>query len=66
MTSVHDKWNCKQIITQFMEQGVNTALYYKNKSLSDTFSIVPTSAIRYKFFPPQMIIDRAEKCSAKF
>jgi translation initiation factor 5B len=28
-------------------QGVNTALYYKNKEMEDTFNIVPTSAIRF-------------------
>ncbi|CAL9052104.1 eukaryotic translation initiation factor 5B-like [Musa acuminata AAA Group] len=34
-----------QIITQFKEQGLNTALYYKNKEMGETFNIVPTSAI---------------------
>lgn len=66
MTSVHNKWNRKQIITQFMEQGVNTALYYRNKSLSDTFSIVPTSAIRYKLFPLHIIINKTLKCNERF
>uniref|UniRef100_M8ATH4 Eukaryotic translation initiation factor 5B n=1 Tax=Aegilops tauschii TaxID=37682 RepID=M8ATH4_AEGTA len=33
------------IVTQFKMQGVNTALYYKNKEMEDTFNIVPTSAI---------------------
>lgn len=36
-----------QIVTQFKMQGVNTALYYKNKEMEDTYNIVPTSAIRY-------------------
>lgn len=36
-----------QIITQFKEQGLNTELYYKNKEMGETFSIVPTSAIRF-------------------
>jgi len=36
-----------QIITEFKEQGLNTALYYKNKEMGETFNIVPTSAIRY-------------------
>ena len=31
-----------QIITQFKEQGLNTELYYKNKEMGETFSIVPT------------------------
>lgn len=36
-----------QIVTQFKEQGINTELYYKNKEMGkDTFSIIPTSAIR--------------------
>lgn len=35
-----------QVITQFKEQGLNTELYYKNKEMGETFSIVPTSAIR--------------------
>ncbi|KAJ4791391.1 Eukaryotic translation initiation factor 5B [Rhynchospora pubera] len=52
-----------QIITQFMEQGVNTALYYKNKSLSDTFSIVPTSAISGEGIPDLLLllVQRAHK-----
>ncbi|WMV08398.1 hypothetical protein MTR67_001783 [Solanum verrucosum] len=38
-----------QIVTQFKEQGINTELYYKNKEMGkDTFSIIPTSAIRYE------------------
>jgi translation initiation factor 5B len=36
-----------QIVTQFKMQGVNTALYYKNKEMEDTFNIVPTSAVRF-------------------
>ncbi|KAH7568048.1 hypothetical protein JRO89_XS07G0223100 [Xanthoceras sorbifolium] len=35
-----------EIITQFKEQGFNTELYYKNKEMGETFSIVPTSALR--------------------
>ncbi|CAH8357209.1 unnamed protein product [Eruca vesicaria subsp. sativa] len=34
-----------QIITQFKEQGLNSEIYYKNKEMGETFSIVPTSAI---------------------
>lgn len=34
-----------KVITQFKEQGLNTELYYKNKEMGETFSIVPTSAI---------------------
>lgn len=36
-----------QVVTQFKEQGINTELYYKNKEMGETFSIVPTSAIRF-------------------
>ncbi|XP_078155367.1 eukaryotic translation initiation factor 5B-like [Carex rostrata] len=56
-----------QIITQFMEQGVNTALYYKNKSLSDTFSIVPTSAISGEGIPDLLLllVQRAHKTMQK-
>ncbi|KAJ3697746.1 hypothetical protein LUZ61_001451 [Rhynchospora tenuis] len=52
-----------QIITQFMEQGVNTEIYYKNKSLSDTFSIVPTSAISGEGIPDLLLllVQRAHK-----
>lgn len=38
-----------QIITQFKEQGLNTELYYKNKEMGETYSIVPTSAITYEY-----------------
>lgn len=37
----------EQIVTEFKMQGVNTALYYKNKEMEDTFNIVPTSAVRH-------------------
>ena len=39
-----------QIVTQFKEQGLNTELYYKNREMGETFSIVPTSAIRYNIW----------------
>ncbi|RDY01392.1 Eukaryotic translation initiation factor 5B, partial [Mucuna pruriens] len=39
------KQQTKDIITQFKEQELNTELYYKNKEMGETFSIVPTSAI---------------------
>ncbi|KAK9215732.1 hypothetical protein WN944_007738 [Citrus x changshan-huyou] len=41
------KMRLRNIITQFKEQGLNTELYYKNKEVGKTFSIVPTSAIRH-------------------
>ena len=39
--------SAQQIVTEFKMQGVNTALYYKNKEMEDTFNIVPTSAVRH-------------------
>lgn len=37
-----------EIIAQFKSQGLNTELYYKNKNktMGETFKIVPTRAIR--------------------
>jgi translation initiation factor 5B len=37
---------CKQVITQFKENGFNTAPYYENKRKKQVFNIVPTSAKR--------------------
>ncbi|KEH28513.1 translation initiation factor IF-2 [Medicago truncatula] len=34
-----------KIISQFRMLGVNTQLYYENKTMGETFNIVPTSAI---------------------
>lgn len=45
-----------QIITQFMEQGLNTELYYKNKEMGETFSIVPTSAITGEGIPDLLLL----------
>ncbi|KAL6610666.1 hypothetical protein ACP70R_040635 [Stipagrostis hirtigluma subsp. patula] len=44
------------IITQFKMQGVNTALYYKNKEMEDTFNIVPTSAISGEGIPDLLLL----------
>lgn len=44
------KMRLRNIIAQFKEQGMNTELYYKNKEMGKTFSIVPTSAIMEKAF----------------
>ncbi|GAB2210480.1 hypothetical protein Droror1_Dr00015746, partial [Drosera rotundifolia] len=46
----------KEIVTQFMEQGLNTALYYKNKEMGETFSIVPTSAITGEGIPDLLLL----------
>lgn len=34
-----------QVITQFMEEGLNSALFNKNKDMGETYSVVPTSAV---------------------
>ncbi|KAL1189991.1 Translation initiation factor IF-2, chloroplastic [Cardamine amara subsp. amara] len=44
------------IITQFKEQGLNTELYYKNKEMGETFSIVPTSAISGEGIPDLLLL----------
>ncbi|GAB2282273.1 hypothetical protein Dimus_016822 [Dionaea muscipula] len=46
----------KEIITRFMEQGLNTALYYKNKEMGETFSLVPTSAISGEGIPDLLLL----------
>nr|VDD56469.1 unnamed protein product [Brassica oleracea] len=43
------------VITQFKEQGLNTEIYYKNKEMGDTFSIVPTSAISGEGIPDLLL-----------
>ncbi|KAL8134438.1 uncharacterized protein LOC141712925 [Apium graveolens] len=45
-----------EIITQFKEQGLNTELYYKNKEMGETFSIVPTSAISGEGIPDLLLL----------
>ncbi|XP_020533049.1 eukaryotic translation initiation factor 5B isoform X2 [Jatropha curcas] len=45
-----------QIITQFKEQGLNTELYYKNREMGETFSIVPTSAISGEGIPDLLLL----------
>ncbi|CAK9134718.1 unnamed protein product [Ilex paraguariensis] len=45
-----------QVITQFKEQGLNTELYYKNKEMGETFSIVPTSAISGEGIPDLLLL----------
>ncbi|KAK1436408.1 hypothetical protein QVD17_02188 [Tagetes erecta] len=45
-----------QIITQFMEQGINTELYNKNKDRGETYSIVPTSAISGEGIPEMLLL----------
>ncbi|KAG6489834.1 hypothetical protein ZIOFF_051114 [Zingiber officinale] len=45
-----------KIITQFKEQGLNTALYYKNREMGETFNIVPTSAISGEGIPDLLLL----------
>ncbi|KAM0932708.1 putative protein-synthesizing GTPase [Dioscorea sansibarensis] len=45
-----------QIVTQLKEQGLNTALYYKNKDMGETFNIVPTSAISGEGIPDLLLL----------
>ncbi|XWS63809.1 hypothetical protein CRYUN_Cryun06bG0133900 [Craigia yunnanensis] len=44
------------VITQFKEQGLNTELYYKNREMGETFSIVPTSAITGEGIPDLLLL----------
>ncbi|CAJ1976957.1 unnamed protein product [Sphenostylis stenocarpa] len=55
---VQNEFNMRltQIITQFKEQGMNTELYYKNKEMGETFSIVPTSAISGEGIPDLLLL----------
>lgn len=45
-----------EIITQFKMQGLNTELYYKNREMGETFSIVPTSAISGEGIPDLLLL----------
>ncbi|KAK9270928.1 hypothetical protein L1049_026515 [Liquidambar formosana] len=55
---VQNEFNMRltQVITQFKEQGLNTELYYKNKEMGETFSIVPTSAISGEGVPDLLLL----------
>ncbi|XP_022158541.1 eukaryotic translation initiation factor 5B-like [Momordica charantia] len=55
---VQNEFNMRliQIITQFKEQGLNTELYYKNKEMGETFSIVPTSAVTGEGIPDLLLL----------
>ncbi|KAF6151472.1 hypothetical protein GIB67_016284 [Kingdonia uniflora] len=57
-TDVQNEFNMRvtQIKVQFMEQGLNTELYYKNKEMGKTFSIVPTSAISGEGIPDLLLL----------
>ncbi|CAN1297495.1 Eukaryotic translation initiation factor 5B [Linum perenne] len=55
---VQNEFNMRlaQIVTEFQEQGLNTALYYKNKEMGETYSIVPTSAISGEGIPDLLLL----------
>ncbi|KAH7651943.1 Protein-synthesizing GTPase protein [Dioscorea alata] len=55
---VQNEFNMRltQIVTQLKEQGLNTALYYKNKDMGETFNIVPTSAISGEGIPDLLLL----------
>ncbi|CAJ2629875.1 unnamed protein product [Trifolium pratense] len=55
---VQNEFNMRltQIVTQFKEQGLNTELYYKNKEMGETFSIVPTSALSGEGIPDMLLL----------
>ncbi|XP_010471841.1 PREDICTED: eukaryotic translation initiation factor 5B-like isoform X1 [Camelina sativa] len=46
----------KKVKNQFQEQGLNTELYYKNKEMGETFSIVPTSAVSGEGVPDLLLL----------
>ncbi|KAF6141719.1 hypothetical protein GIB67_027897 [Kingdonia uniflora] len=50
------KMGLTQIVTEFKEQGLNTELYYKNKEMGQTFSIIPTSAISGEGIPDLLLL----------
>ncbi|KAM0861759.1 hypothetical protein ACQ4PT_045686 [Festuca glaucescens] len=37
------KWRLTEVVTQFKENGFNTAPYYENKKMKQVFNIVPTT-----------------------
>ncbi|KAI4352970.1 hypothetical protein L6164_007171 [Bauhinia variegata] len=55
---VQNEFNMRltQIVTQFKEQGLNTELYYKNREMGETSSIVPTSAISGEGIPDLLLL----------
>ncbi|KAM6559807.1 hypothetical protein CsatA_029046 [Cannabis sativa] len=55
---VQNEFNMRltQIVTQFKEQGLNTELYYKNREMGETYSIVPTSAITGEGIPDMLLL----------
>ncbi|CAH8253045.1 unnamed protein product [Arabidopsis lyrata] len=58
LRNVVDEFNMKlhQVKTQFQEQGLNSMLYYKNREMGETISIVPTSAISGEGVPDLLLL----------
>ncbi|KAM0895891.1 hypothetical protein ACQ4PT_023546 [Festuca glaucescens] len=50
------KWRLTEVVTQFKENGFNTAPYYENKKMKQVFNIVPTSAIRGEGVPDLLLL----------
>ncbi|THG14311.1 hypothetical protein TEA_002674 [Camellia sinensis var. sinensis] len=45
-----------QVITQLKEPGLHIELYYRNKEMGETYSIVPTSAISGEGIPNLLLL----------
>ncbi|PON60498.1 Translation initiation factor 2, gamma subunit [Trema orientale] len=52
----HFNMRLTNVITQFKEQGLNTELYYENRDMGETCSIVPTSAITGEGIPDLLLL----------
>ncbi|XP_047064278.1 eukaryotic translation initiation factor 5B-like [Lolium rigidum] len=50
------RWRLTEVVTQFKENGFNTAPYYENKKMKQVFNIVPTSAIRGEGVPDLLLL----------
>lgn len=49
-------WRLTEVVTQFKENGFNTAPYYENKKMKHVFNIVPTSAISGEGVPDLLLL----------
>uniref|UniRef100_A0A0D9XZL8 Eukaryotic translation initiation factor 5B n=1 Tax=Leersia perrieri TaxID=77586 RepID=A0A0D9XZL8_9ORYZ len=50
------EWRLTKVVTQLMENGFNTALYYDNHKFRKVFDIVPTSAISGEGIPDLLLM----------
>ncbi|CAL5348567.1 unnamed protein product [Camellia sinensis] len=53
--SLPERTNC-EVITQLKEPGLHIELYYRNKEMGETYSIVPTSAISGEGIPDLLLL----------